>query len=410
MNNNIDNKSSILVVAYACEPNKTSEPGVGWNFTKELSLNHDITVLTRENNREVIETEPTDAREFVYYDLPNIFKILKKKMPLGTQLYYLMWQWGAYRHIKNNLSEKKIDMVHHLTFGVSWISPPSFMLKKKFIWGPIGGGDLIPTSFMKEMSVKAMLQESLYYTLNKVSKYSIFSFLVRKDAKAIIFRTESIRDVFPKCDTKILPVISETASADLVTREKKVHNPALHAICVGRMTYWKGFIYAVKGFHAYLEQGGKGKLELLGNGPGFDEISAYVKEHGLEENIITRGFVDNDVVKSKLEEASLMLHPSFRDGGSWAIMEAMTYGLPVLCLDTSGPKDMVTDKCGLLMGLESPSQLITDIGKGLLELSNNPELYTTLSQNAQTRIANEYTWEVRGKEMQDIYKEVLNEA
>ena len=48
----------ILLSAYACEPNKGSEPGVGWHWALELGyLGHDVWVLTRANNRPAIEAE-----------------------------------------------------------------------------------------------------------------------------------------------------------------------------------------------------------------------------------------------------------------------------------------------------------------------------------------------------------------
>ena len=37
------------------EPNKGSEPGVGWNWAVNLTkLGHDVTVLTRKNNKSSI--------------------------------------------------------------------------------------------------------------------------------------------------------------------------------------------------------------------------------------------------------------------------------------------------------------------------------------------------------------------
>src|ERR1700686_5022098 len=46
----------ILLSAYACEPGKGSEPGVGWHWAVEMArLGHRVTVLTRQNNRAGIE-------------------------------------------------------------------------------------------------------------------------------------------------------------------------------------------------------------------------------------------------------------------------------------------------------------------------------------------------------------------
>ena len=48
----------ILLSAYACEPNKGSEPAVGWNWAQGLvKLGHEVWVLTRTNNQQTIEAE-----------------------------------------------------------------------------------------------------------------------------------------------------------------------------------------------------------------------------------------------------------------------------------------------------------------------------------------------------------------
>ena len=47
----------ILAIAYACEPNRGSEPGVGWNWVKLISAisNCELSVITRANNQRVID-------------------------------------------------------------------------------------------------------------------------------------------------------------------------------------------------------------------------------------------------------------------------------------------------------------------------------------------------------------------
>jgi hypothetical protein len=36
----------LLLSAYACEPSKGSEPGVGWNWATQAALDHEVWVLT----------------------------------------------------------------------------------------------------------------------------------------------------------------------------------------------------------------------------------------------------------------------------------------------------------------------------------------------------------------------------
>jgi len=41
----------VLISAYACEPDKGSEPGVGWNWALAAAEKHEVWVLTRSNNQ-----------------------------------------------------------------------------------------------------------------------------------------------------------------------------------------------------------------------------------------------------------------------------------------------------------------------------------------------------------------------
>lgn len=402
-------KKSVLIIAYACEPGKTSEQGVGWNFSQEISKFMNVTVFTRKNNQSVIEGVNNNIN-YIYYDLPKPLLILKKRIPFGLQIYYILWQWGAYLNVKKLIKNKDFDICHHLTFGMTKMVPPAFLINIPFIWGPIGGGDKIPYSFLKEMHFKAKIQEFIYYILHKGSNLSPFSFLTRKKSKLIIFRTHSTEKNFPKNGCKKRLIMSETASLDTSEFTVKKRTSFIHAVCVGRMIHGKGFIYALKGFHKFLMHGGKGKIVFLGNGPEEETLRKYVIENNLSGNVFFKGFVSNTEVKKELIQADILLHPSFREGGSWSILEAMSYGLPVVCLNTSGPKDMVTENCGLLIDMLSPRQVEEDIGKGLFELSNNLKLFNRISQNAQMRIRTEYNWDKRGKEMKKFYEEVLNEV
>src|SRR5579862_6646539 len=94
----------ILLSAYACEPDKGSEPGVGWNWALALvRRGYEVHVLTRTNNREAIERhgkELSPALHFHFFDLPERARFWKY-WPGGIYLYYLLWQIGAARVAAN---------------------------------------------------------------------------------------------------------------------------------------------------------------------------------------------------------------------------------------------------------------------------------------------------------------------
>ena len=69
----------ILIIAYACESDKGSEPAVGWNWTKMIAdIFTDVYVITRENNilsiKKGLDEQNINNVKIIGYDLPDIIK------------------------------------------------------------------------------------------------------------------------------------------------------------------------------------------------------------------------------------------------------------------------------------------------------------------------------------------------
>src|SRR5260370_25550125 len=90
----------VLISAYACEPFKGSEPEVGWQWALQMARFHEVTVLTRANNQQDIESGLAPLRgkqpvpEFIYHDETHYLLRLKKYFG-ATKFYYLLWQRSA---------------------------------------------------------------------------------------------------------------------------------------------------------------------------------------------------------------------------------------------------------------------------------------------------------------------------
>ena len=72
---------NILISAYACEPNKGSEPGVGWNWAIELSKHHNVWVITRDNNKSTIESYIKENPSYNCKNLKFIYVGLFRAIP-----------------------------------------------------------------------------------------------------------------------------------------------------------------------------------------------------------------------------------------------------------------------------------------------------------------------------------------
>ena len=117
-----EDKLKIFVSAYACEPGKGSEIGVGWHWVLEMSKYFNLWVLTRANNQKPIEDyfkeNPEDANgiHWVYFDCPDYIKRFKHQMT-GVRTYYTIWQHMANKVVKDVMEANEIPIFHLLTYG-----------------------------------------------------------------------------------------------------------------------------------------------------------------------------------------------------------------------------------------------------------------------------------------------------
>src|SRR3954471_9943399 len=113
----------ILVSAYACEPGKGSEPGVGWMWCRLLARFGEVTVITRANNRPSIEAASSIPEfshlHFEYVDLPPWARRWKRGAK-GARLYYVLWQFAALKRARRLVSDTKFDLAWHVTFANAW--------------------------------------------------------------------------------------------------------------------------------------------------------------------------------------------------------------------------------------------------------------------------------------------------
>ena len=131
----------VLITAYAVDPYKGSEDGTGWNISKSLSENYNVTVITRKNNapniENYLEENPNTNLNFEYFDLPNWAMWWKKKIgERGYVLYYFLWQFFIIFFIKRK--RIKFDISHSLNFHSDTHPHFLWMFNKPSFWGPIG--------------------------------------------------------------------------------------------------------------------------------------------------------------------------------------------------------------------------------------------------------------------------------
>lgn len=404
----------ILVSAYGCEPGKGSEQGVGWNWILQLAKLADVVVLTRSNNREAIEAAlPADvgARiRFLYYDLPEVVRGLKRK-ERGLYLYYLLWQWGAYRCARRELAVRPVDYVMHLTFGSIWLPVFLHRLPVPFIWGPVGGGEAVPWALVGSLPIKGRLVQYMRYLLMATLAINpLFAGPARK-SRMILARTEDTARVIPRRYRGKTRVVLETAAAqDWFDRPRapreEGHATSMRVIYTGRLVPLKNLDMAIRAVAVARRRGADIRFDIIGDGPLQAALSRLATHEGIADAVNFVGRLSQDEVFERLSRSDLFLFPSLKEGGVWSLMEAMAMGLPSVCVRTSGMAVIADPTCARLIDPGAPADMVEAFATALGDLAAAPEERRRMGANARSRLEHEFRWEQKAAFMASLFEEM----
>jgi glycosyltransferase involved in cell wall biosynthesis len=156
-------------------------------------------------------------------------------------------------------------------------------------------------------------------------------------------------------------------------RKKIGPNKICRIVCLGRLTYQKGFDILVEGVEL-LENNIKEKIVfyIYGDGPDKEMLEDKVRQYSLQKQFVFMGWVNN--ASEFLGKYDLFLMPSRYEGQPFALMEAIYQGVPCIATNVSGiPEVLDFGKNGDIIQAENRGEIarsITDFVKNPNRLSD----------------------------------------
>ena len=142
-------------------------------------------------------------------------------------------------------------------------------------------------------------------------------------------------------------------------------------------------------------------LAIIGEGGQYDAIRERAEITGISENCWLPG--GREDIANILGAFDIYVQPSFSEGISNTVLEAMACGLPVIATEVGGNSELVVDQGnGLLVSPGDDDQLVA----GLLKYIENPDLRT--AHGAASRERASTMFEIEG--MVDRYDEIYAAA
>lgn len=398
----------ILLSAYECQPNKGSEHGRGWSWATTLAkMGHEVWVIAQSGNQPgvdgVLQKNPMPNLHFIYCDLPNWFNLsfdfananrIKLLPELLWRLVSLWWQWSAFKVAKSLTQEVEFDLVHHVT-GMD-VRRPSLMgmLGIPFILGPLAGGLRTPWNLRKGYPLIGWVDDLIRDFMNAFVSLNPLMHLTFARASKIYCDSKDTQELIPnfyRYKSEIMfsiPAYEIAKTPEIVALGSK-EKSSFRVLFVGRFVYWKGIHLALQAFSDFHKKIPNSDFTLIGRGREEVWLRKLTEQLGLDNSVNWISWLDRKELSLAYLEHDMFLFPSLHEMGGNVVIESLSHGLPVICLDLGGPGVIVDQTCGRVIttdGLDEEA-VIKALSNALVEIAENPELKKQLSEGALTRPA-----------------------
>lgn len=401
----------VLISAYACDPTRGSEPGMGGNWVIHLAEYCDLWVITESaefaKKLEAYLSGRPDIRPHV-----TVVGVHRRRFgeSIWSHLYYytyMLWQREAFQVAMRLHQSVKFDLVHQL--NMIGYREPGYLWKLDvpFVWGPIGGFAQMAWAFLPSLGLKGALHYGLRNVLNAVQmRTSTRVKAAMARANALISATEVDKEMIKRLYKRESTLLSETACGDARSGHirKRRGDGRLRLI-------WCGIFLPRKALHIALRALDRTRtrvaveMHIVGDGPCAERWKKLARALDVDDLCNWHGRVSHDEVMSRMESCDAMIFTSIQDATATVVVEALQSGLPVICHDAFGFGKIVDSTCGIKVVLKSPEVSIAGFSNALIRLSENADLLPQLSAGALERAAS-LSWPLHVERMLNIYTNV----
>jgi glycosyltransferase involved in cell wall biosynthesis len=344
----------ILVSAFAFAPHTGSEPGVGWRWAHELAREHEVTVITDSSRRASAEPalreSPVPGLTVVYWR-PDWLA----RLPLharSAHVVYLAWQFGLMGPAARLHRERPFDLALHLTYGV--FRHPCFLgeLGIPFVFGPVGGGEDAPWPLKRSLPPREKFKEALRSMANALARFDPTLRHALAHASLILAKTEDTRLALPapaRARAAVLPEIGIDAPPG---RSVAVREPGapLKVLFAGRLLGWKGVHLALRAVARAGQRGALLEFTLVGSGPMRERLHRLASRLQFASGRLHwHDHMPQADLFGLYAASHCFLFPSLHDSSGNVVLEAQSFGLPVVCLDRGGPATLVGRGAGTIV-------------------------------------------------------------
>lgn len=181
-----------------------------------------------------------------------------------------------------------------------------------------------------------------------------------------------------------------------------IQNETLVVGTVGRLNPEKGQIVFLEAFKKVLGQLPRVKAVIIGDGQDRRRLEDHARVNGMLESVIFTGHVNN--VADYYQIMDLLVIPSYSEGLPNVLLEAMSFGIPVIATSVGGIPEIINDNNGILVPPGSHHKL----GVEMIALLKDSGRLNRLKIHARESILSSTGPRDRARRIVTLYHRLLN--
>lgn len=302
----------------------------------------------------------------------------------------------AYAELKKIVEKEKFDLIHtHSPSGGAITRLASTSLRKK-------GARILYTAHGFHFYKGApKLNWIIYYNIEKMlARFTDIIITINREDYTLAhrFNTSKIEYV-PGVGIDLSRLKNVNVDKTMKSSEFQITEDSVVLISVGELNKNKNHEVVIKAIANVSNV--NIKYIICGDGEKEQELYQLATELGIEKQVLFLGH-RKDILEL-LKIADIFLMPSYREGLSVALMEAMSSGMPVICSEIRGNVDLIDQERG---GYLVKPQDVEGFKNSIVLLTNNKQLRINMGTYNYEKIK-DYDIELIKSKMKEIYERAI---
>ena len=159
--------------------------------------------------------------------------------------------------------------------------------------------------------------------------------------------------------------------------------PATRLFYLGRIEKSKGVFDLLDSFHALHRKNKNLKLVYAGDGAALPELRAAISALGIEQYVVTHGYLTSDETHAELAKSDVLICPTrtdFNEGLAFVCFEAALHGVPTVMSSVVPAQDLLENAAVVF-----PANSMEELTSAIASLTDNQENYEEHSRTTLER-------------------------